>query len=53
MDDAPVPLPLPVLRCEHGVEAPVKQFVDNIQDIMIGRSLMAARNFLMRSEGKE
>jgi hypothetical protein len=25
MDDAPVPLPLPVLRCEHGIEAHVKQ----------------------------
>jgi hypothetical protein len=28
-------------------------FVDSIQDIAIGRSLMAVRNFLMRSEGKE
>jgi hypothetical protein len=28
-------------------------FVDNIQDIVVGRSLMAARNFLMRSEEKE
>jgi hypothetical protein len=25
MDDAPVPPPLPILRCEHGVEAHVKQ----------------------------
>jgi hypothetical protein len=28
-------------------------FVDSIQDIVIGRSLMATRNFLMMSEGKE
>jgi hypothetical protein len=28
-------------------------FVDSIQDVAIGRSLMAARNFLIRSEGKE
>jgi hypothetical protein len=28
-------------------------FVDNIQDVVIGRSLMAVRNLLMRSEGKE
>jgi hypothetical protein len=28
-------------------------FIDNIQDVVIGRSLMAVRNFLMRSEGKE
>jgi hypothetical protein len=25
MDDAPIPSPLPVLRCEHDVEAHVKQ----------------------------
>jgi hypothetical protein len=25
MDDAPVPPPLPVLRCEHGLKAHVKQ----------------------------
>jgi hypothetical protein len=28
-------------------------FVDNIQGVAIGRNLMAVRNFLMRSEGKE
>jgi hypothetical protein len=28
-------------------------FVDNIQDVVIGRSLMALRNFLMMSKGKE
>jgi hypothetical protein len=28
-------------------------FVDIIHDVVIGRSLMAVRNFLMRSEGKE
>jgi hypothetical protein len=28
-------------------------FVDNIQGVAIGRSLMTVRNFLMRSEGKE
>jgi hypothetical protein len=28
-------------------------FVDSIQGVVIGRSLMAVRNFLMRSEGKE
>jgi hypothetical protein len=28
-------------------------FVDSIQDVVIGRSLMAVRNFLLRSEGKE
>jgi hypothetical protein len=28
-------------------------FVDSIQDVAIGRSLMDARNFLMRSKGKE
>jgi hypothetical protein len=28
-------------------------FVDIIHDVVIGRSLMAMRNFLMRSEGKE
>jgi hypothetical protein len=25
MDDAPIPRPLPVSRCEHGVKAHVKQ----------------------------
>jgi hypothetical protein len=25
MDDTPVPLPLPILRCEHGLEAHMKQ----------------------------
>jgi hypothetical protein len=28
-------------------------FVDSIQDVVIGRSLMDARNFLMRSKLKE
>jgi hypothetical protein len=28
-------------------------FVDSIQDVVIGRSLIAMRNFLMGSEGKE
>jgi hypothetical protein len=27
-------------------------FVDSMQDVVIGKSLMAVRNFLMRSEGK-
>jgi hypothetical protein len=25
MDDTPVPSPLPILRCEHSIEAHVKQ----------------------------
>jgi hypothetical protein len=28
-------------------------FVDIIHDVVIGKSLMAVRNFLMRSKGKE
>jgi hypothetical protein len=28
-------------------------FVDSIQDVVIGRTLMAMRNFSMRSEGNE
>jgi uncharacterized protein (UPF0333 family) len=27
-------------------------FVSNIEDVAIGRTLMATKNFLMRSEGK-
>jgi hypothetical protein len=28
-------------------------FINSIQDVVIGMSLMAVKNFLMRSEGKE